>query len=210
MVVDARHLQQYLLAQRLIVAGARTQTVVELTGLRLRAVRELYPVCGQKATTGQNTHSVRLYTSTQAIRLHSSIFVNIYRTFQRIAPPETAVGHTLLRAVEKFTAMVPDSDLNINKLWFLVKQLDAKRLKMVRCRDCKCEFLIQPFERTDQCRCPICIMRAKLYCCDCGTRLPAGTQSPRCDKCKVEYKKKRAQKTYLAKTRYGTEANLYL
>jgi hypothetical protein len=160
--------RNYDLAQRMIVFGARTATVMHWTGLSEYVVKEIgRRYVPSECIPARRKISFSKRTVTASPRLEAEILAFVYLAMEvdvipaqmvsdaRQNLPSLARGERLMEAFECYAALVPMGQLTLEQAIALVYTYASHRqLSLKRCAVCRDWMLTHRFGRNT--RCPFC------------------------------------------------------
>jgi hypothetical protein len=143
-------------AKRLTWHGARTGTIMKLTGLtfnKLAGYRRSWDVPEDTRLRGSGPKSLQVFLSSPKTRTHTAALLSICRVFEALprrrrdyTPDGTLnieVGIRLLDAYEAYHAIQPASNLEFDEIMLLTKELDSGEIiQMGRCKTCRAAIVI--------------------------------------------------------------------
>lgn len=156
-----RDLQRLHLAQRLIALGARTQVIVQWTGLSTVQARSLWHQCGMDL---KNTIPVRLrgpqpsslepLMRSERWRNEASGFIGICSTLGALPPtlvknpkkelPTLARGEQLCHAYEIYRSMAPGQCLDFDRAFLVFSAVaQGTEIKAIPCEGCTAVILVE-------------------------------------------------------------------
>ena len=166
--VILREIRRTLLARRLLLHGVRTQFITGLTDLtedRQKTLRKRLGIDAKSRLRGNPRDAVTLFLGTSLARAEAAAIAALLWIFEipieRNAPaiPERvsfAFGDRLCDTYETYCTCYPRTKVTLDEIIELRKKLArGDRLRLGRCKDCKCLLLI---DRND----------ASLECFHCG------------------------------------------
>lgn len=164
--VVLRESRRTLLARRLLLHGVRTQFITWLTGLtddRLRTLRKRLMISGKTRLRGHPRDPLTLFLSTSLARAEAAAIAALLWLFE--VPVEfkapsilkrVSFAERLCESYEAYCACFPRTKVTLEEVIELRKKLACEdRMRLGRCRDCKCLILV---DRND----------ASLECLHCG------------------------------------------
>src|SRR5882757_5221740 len=143
-------------AKRLTWHGARTSTIMKLTGLtfnKLAGYRRSWNVPEDTRLRGSGPKSLHVFLSSPKARTHTAALISLCRVFNALprrnrdyAPDGTwniEVAIRLCEAYEAYHAIVPVSNLEFDELMLLIREVDSRAIiQMGRCKTCKAAIVI--------------------------------------------------------------------
>ena len=143
-------------AKRLTWHGARTGTIMKLTGLtfnKLAGYRRSWNVPEDTRLRGSGPKSLHVFLSSPKARTHTAALLSLCFVFNALprrnrdyAPDGTwniEVAIRLCEAYEAYHAIVPVSNLEFDELMLLIREVDSGAIiQMGRCKTCKAAIVI--------------------------------------------------------------------
>jgi Flagellar transcriptional activator (FlhC) len=143
-------------AKRLTWHGARTSTIMKLTGLtfnKLAGYRRSWNVPEDTRLRGSGPKSLQVFLSTPKARTHTAALLSLCFVFNALprrnrdyAPDGTwniEVAIRLCEAYEAYHAIIRVSNLEFDELMLLIREVESGAIiQMGRCKTCKAAIVI--------------------------------------------------------------------
>ncbi len=138
-------IQQYRNAERLLQLGARVPIVMEMTRLSSWFLRKLsLEITGEAPRKGQVPNSDQWYLRRHN-NLEASLFCAYYDTLKRTLQSDIDDCTLLVASYSQLHNVLEVAGLaaamSIDRAWWLVKLLQIKTLRRLRCRVCNGSYL---------------------------------------------------------------------
>jgi hypothetical protein len=162
--VILRESRRTLLARRLLLHGVRTQFITRLTGLtddRLRTLRKRLMISGKTRLRGHPRDALTLFLGTSLARAEAAAITALLWLFEIPIEPKAPslpkrvslpFGERLCDTYEAYCACYPRTKVTLEEVIELRKKLArGDRVRLGRCRDCKCLLLLDRNDASLEC-----------------------------------------------------------
>lgn len=144
------------LAHRLVRAGMRLSVIGHMTGVGVRTLRAWWKeIHGTRPSNGKLPDSVLAFIESREDAAKLAAFACFYRALHG----QEFSGDSLLDACEQFRRVC--GSIDINAAYYAVRDVRARIMRLVRCRECGARYLYDENHRRHGDRCPFCGTRPK-------------------------------------------------